>query len=121
MYMSIKRALDITLSLSGLLFLSPVFIAVIAAIKLDSSGPIRFKQKRFGIHKSYFDIYKFRTMRIDTPKDMPTHLLHNPDAYITKTGKFLRKTSLDELPQIINILVGQMSVIGPVNFKAATI
>lgn len=113
MYMPIKRALDIALSLLGLLFLSPVFIAVIAAIKLDSSGPVLFKQKRFGIHKSYFDIYKFRTMRIDTPKDMPTHLLPNPDAYITKTGKFLRKTSLDELPQIINILVGQMSVIGP--------
>ncbi|WP_278550360.1 sugar transferase, partial [Cloacibacillus evryensis] len=113
MYMPIKRALDITLSLLGLLFLSPVFIAVIAAIKLDSSGPVLFKQKRFGIHKSYFDIYKFRTMRIDTPKDMPTHLLPNPDAYITKTGKFLRKTSLDELPQIINILSGQMSVIGP--------
>ena len=113
MYMPIKRALDIALSLLGLLFLSPVFIAVIAAIKLDSPGPVLFKQKRFGIHKSYFDIYKFRTMRIDTPKDTPTHLLSNPDAYITKTGKFLRKTSLDELPQIINILVGQMSVIGP--------
>lgn len=113
MYMQIKRALDITLSLLGLLFLSPVFIAVIAAIKLDSSGPVLFKQKRFGIHKSYFDIYKFRTMRIDTPKDMPTHLLTNPDTYITKIGKFLRKTSLDELPQVINILTGKMALIGP--------
>jgi len=82
-------------------------------IKLDSKGPILFKQKRIGKDKEYFNILKFRTMSIDTPKDMPTHLLRNPDAYITNVGKFLRKTSLDELPQIINILKGEMTIIGP--------
>lgn len=109
----IKRLIDFTLSLIGLLVLSPVFILLMIAIKLDSKGPIFFTQKRVGIHKSYFNILKFRTMKIDTPKDMPTHLLANPDMYITKVGKFLRKTSLDELPQIINILKGDMSIIGP--------
>ena len=108
-----KRLIDFTLSLIGLLVLSPVFILLMIAIKLDSKGPIFFTQKRVGIHKSYFNILKFRTMKIDTPKDMPTHLLTNPDMYITKVGKFLRKTSLDELPQIINILKGDMSIIGP--------
>ena len=108
-----KRLIDFTLSLIGLLVLSPVFIILMIAIKLDSKGPIFFTQKRVGIHKSYFNILKFRTMKIDTPKDMPTHLLTNPDMYITKVGKFLRKTSLDELPQIINILKGDMSIIGP--------
>lgn len=97
----------------GLIVLSPVFLCLMAAIKLDSRGPVFFKQKRVGIHKTYFNILKFRTMRIDTPKDMPTHLLENPEQYITKVGKFLRKTSLDELPQIINILKGDMSIIGP--------
>jgi hypothetical protein len=82
-------------------------------IKLDSKGPILFKQKRIGRHKKHFNILKFRTMRIDSPKDTPTHLLENPEQYITKMGKFLRKTSLDELPQIINILKGNMSIIGP--------
>ena len=82
-------------------------------IKLDSKGPVFFKQKRVGIHKTHFYILKFRTMRIDTPKDTPTHLLENPDQYITRMGKFFRKTSLDELPQIWNILVGEMSIIGP--------
>lgn len=82
-------------------------------IKLESKGPVFFKQKRVGIHQSHFDILKFRTMRIDTPKDTPTHLLADPDQYITKIGKFLRKTSLDELPQIINILKGEMAIIGP--------
>ena len=76
-------------------------------------GPILFKQKRVGIHRSFFQIYKFRTMRIDTPKDVPTHMLENPEQYITKVGKFLRKTSLDELPQIFNILKGDMSLVGP--------
>lgn len=80
---------------------------------MDSKGPVLFKQKRVGIHKTHFNILKFRTMRIDTPKDTPTHLLYNPEQYITKMGKFLRKTSLDELPQIINILKGEMSFIGP--------
>lgn len=112
-YMKIKRMIDIILSLLGLIILFPVFLILIIAIKLDSKGPVLFKQKRVGINKSYFNILKFRTMRIDTPKDCPTHLLENPDQWITKVGKFLRKTSLDELPQICNIFVGQMSIIGP--------
>ena len=112
-YLKIKRLIDIVLSLLGLIILSPVFLILIVAIKLDSKGPVLFKQKRVGIHKSHFNILKFRTMRIDTPKDTPTHLLENPDQWITKVGKFLRKTSLDELPQIWNIYVGQMSIIGP--------
>lgn len=112
-YLKIKRLLDIVLSLTGLIILSPIFLLLILAIKIDSPGPILFKQKRVGIHKSHFNILKFRTMRIDTPKDTPTHLLENPDQWITKVGKFLRKTSLDELPQILNILKGEMSIIGP--------
>ena len=113
MYLKIKRLMDMVVSMIGLFVLSPIFVILILAIKLDSKGPVLFKQKRFGIHKSYFDILKFRTMRVDTPKDTPTHLLENPDQWITKVGKFLRKTSLDELPQIINILKGDMSIIGP--------
>ena len=109
----IKRIIDFILSLCGLIILSPVFIVLCIWIKLDSKGPILFKQKRIGINKSNFNIYKFRTMYIDTPKDMPTHMLANPDQFITRAGKFLRKTSLDELPQIINILKGEMSIIGP--------
>ena len=109
----IKRIIDFILSLCGLIILSPVFIILCILIKLDSKGPILFKQKRIGINKSNFNIYKFRTMYIDTPKDMPTHMLANPDQFITRAGKFLRKTSLDELPQIINILKGEMSIIGP--------
>lgn len=112
-YITFKRLIDIVLSLLGLIILSPVFLILIIAIKIDSKGPVLFKQKRVGIHKSHFNILKFRTMRIDTPQDMPTHLLDDPKQWITKVGKFLRKTSLDELPQIWNILVGQMSVIGP--------
>ena len=111
--MKIKRLIDIILSFIGLIILSPVFLILIVAIKLDSKGSVLFKQKRVGLHKSHFNILKFRTMRIDTPKDTPTHLLDNPDQWITKAGKFLRKTSLDELPQIINILKGDMSIIGP--------
>ncbi len=111
--MKLKRLIDIFLSLVGLIGLSPIFFMLIVGIKLDSKGPVLFKQKRVGINKRYFNILKFRTMRIDTPKDTPTHLLDNPDQYITKMGKFLRKTSLDELPQILNIFVGQMSIIGP--------
>lgn len=113
MYKKIKRILDMVLSLLGLIILSPFFLLLIIAIKVDSKGPVLFKQKRIGIHKTYFNILKFRTMRTDTPKDMPTHLLEDPEQYITKVGKFLRKTSLDELPQIINILRGDMSIIGP--------
>lgn len=113
MYRKMKRGIDFALALVGLVVLSPVFLVLIVAIKLDSPGPVLFRQKRVGIHKSYFQILKFRTMRIDTPKDTPTHLLKNPDQYITKVGKFLRKTSLDELPQIVNILKGDMAVVGP--------
>lgn len=109
----IKRIIDFVLALVGLIVLSPLFLVLCLWIKFDSKGPIFFKQKRVGKHKSYFNILKFRTMYIDTPKDMPTHLLQNPDQYITKSGKFLRKTSLDELPQIINILKGDMAIIGP--------
>ena len=112
-YLVIKRMVDIILSSIGIILLSPVIVALIVAIKLDSKGPILFKQKRIGIGKSHFNILKFRTMRMDTPKDTPTHLLANPEQYITKVGKFLRKTSLDELPQILNILKGEMSIIGP--------
>lgn len=113
MYPVIKRGIDILLSGIGLIVLSPVYLILMLAIKLDSKGPILFRQKRVGIGKSHFNILKFRTMRIDTPKDMPTHLLQNPEQYITKVGKFLRKTSLDELPQIFNILKGDMSIVGP--------
>ena len=113
MYKYVKRVMDFVLAFLGLLILSPIFLLLIIAIRIDSPGPILFKQKRVGIHKSHFMIYKFRTMRIDTPKDMPTHLLQNPEQYITKVGKFLRKTSLDELPQIINILKGDMAIVGP--------
>lgn len=112
-YLKIKRSIDIICSLVGLILLSPVYLIICIVIKVTSPGPILFKQKRVGLHKKYFNILKFRTMRIDTPKDMPTHLLSNPDQYITKIGKILRKTSLDELPQIINILKGDMSIIGP--------
>lgn len=112
-YLKVKRLIDIILSFLALIILSPVFLILIIAIKVDSKGPVLFKQKRVGIHKSHFNILKFRTMRIDTPSDMPTHLLENPDQWITGVGKFLRKTSLDELPQIINILKGEMSIIGP--------
>ena len=113
MYKFIKRILDIILSLCGMIVLSPLFLVLIIAIKLDSKGPVLFKHKRIGLHKKHFYILKFRTMRIDTPKDTPTHLLENPEQWITKVGKFMRKTSLDELPQIWNIFVGDMSVIGP--------
>ena len=112
-YIKKKEYLDIYLSLMALFFLAPVFLTLVIAIKLDSPGPVFFKQKRVGIHQKHFKILKFRTMRTDTPKDMPTHLLQDPDQYITKVGKFLRKTSLDELTQLINIVKGEMSIIGP--------
>ena len=108
-----KRPLDFILSLAGIIVLSPVLLVIIICIKMSSPGPIFFKQKRVGVHKTHFNILKFRTMRMDTPKDVPTHLLKNPDQYITGIGKFLRKTSLDELPQLFNILKGDMAVIGP--------
>lgn len=113
MYSMIKRLIDFILSLAALIVLSPLFIVLAVWIKLDSKGPVFFKQKRIGKHRTFFQIYKFRTMRTDTPSDMPTHLFDNPDAFITNSGKFLRKTSLDELPQLINIVKGEMSIIGP--------
>lgn len=112
-YMVFKRLMDLFFSILGLIILLPLFLILIVFIKIDSPGPVLFKQKRVGINKGYFNILKFRTMRIDTPKDTPTHLLENPDQWITRAGRFLRKTSLDELPQIINIIKGEMSIIGP--------
>lgn len=112
-YLKIKRIIDLLLSGFGLFILAPIFLIIFIAIKLDSRGPVLFKQKRFGIHKRYFNIMKFRTMSVEAPKDMPTHLLENPEQHITNVGRFLRKTSLDELPQIINIFKGEMSIIGP--------
>ncbi|MFI3620612.1 sugar transferase [Vagococcus fluvialis] len=109
----LKRIVDFLLSLSGIIVLSPILLILVIAIKIDSKGPVIFTQKRVGKNKKLFNIYKFRTMKIDTPKEMPTHLLENPDFFITNVGKFLRKTSLDELPQLFNILKGDMAVIGP--------
>ena len=113
MYQLLKRGIDIILSLTACILLLPLFLLLFLFIKLDSKGPIFFGQRRVGKGKKTFIMYKFRTMRIDTPHDMPTHLLENPEQYITRVGKFLRKTSLDELPQVIHILLGQMSIIGP--------
>ena len=108
-----KRLLDFVLSLAACIVLAPVMLVIAVWIKLDSPGPVFFRQRRVGAHKTHFNILKFRTMRGDTPHDVPTHLLKNADSYITKSGAFLRKTSLDELPQIYNILVGEMAIIGP--------
>ena len=108
-----KRILAIILSGCGIVVLAPVYLILAIAIKVDDPGPVFFRQKRVGIHKTHFNIMKFRTMKMETPRDMPTHLLKNPDQYIPKVGKFLRKTSLDELPQIFNILKGDMSIVGP--------
>lgn len=113
MYLTFKRIIDFILSLMGIVVLSPLLIFLAIWIKVDSKGPVFFKQKRVGKNKNLFDIYKFRTMLAETPSDMPTHLLNDPDAFITKSGNFLRKTSLDEIPQMINIVKGEMSVIGP--------
>ncbi len=112
-YMGIKRVLDFLISLVAFILLSWLLLILCIAIKIDDPGPILFRQKRVGIHKNYFHILKFRTMKTSTPKDMPTHMLSNPEQYITRVGKFLRKSSLDELPQIFNILAGQMSIVGP--------
>lgn len=109
----IKRILDIVLSLTGLILSSWLFLIIIAAIEIDDPGPVFFTQKRVGIRKKHFNLYKFRSMKMSTPHDTPTHLLDNPDQYITRVGRFLRKTSLDEIPQLINILKNDMSVIGP--------
>ncbi|NOU82464.1 sugar transferase [Paenibacillus sp. LMG 31459] len=112
-YIFIKQTLDFALALIGMLLLWPFFLIISILIKSTSRGPILFRQKRLGKNKKEFYILKFRTMRTDTPAEMPTHLLQDPDFFITKVGKFLRRTSLDELPQIINILKGEMSIIGP--------
>lgn len=109
----VKRGLDIFISGCAIIVLAIPMLIIAIVIKLDSPGPILFKQKRVGIHKTYFDILKFRTMYTDTPKDAPTHELKNAMSHITKVGKFLRKMSLDEIPQLFNIFTGQMSLIGP--------
>ena len=108
-----KRACDFILSLIGSIVLLPLFLILMIAIKLDSKGPILFRQERIGKNKKPFYILKFRTMKVEAPSEMPTHLLEDPELYITRVGGFLRKTSLDELPQLWNILMGQMSLIGP--------
>lgn len=108
-----KRLLDLILSGLGIVLLSPVFAVLAVAIKLDDPGPVFFRQTRVGIHKTHFQILKFRTMKMDSPRDVPTHLLDNPEQYITRVGRILRKTSLDELPQIFQIFTGKMAIIGP--------
>ena len=108
-----KRLMDIVLSGIALIPLSVVYLILAIAIKVDDPGPVFFRQKRVGLHKTHFHIMKFRTMKMETPKDMPTHLLKNPEQYITRVGGFLRKYSLDELPQIIQIFTGEMSIVGP--------
>lgn len=108
-----KRLIDLLLSACAIVVLSPVYLLICIAIVADDPGPVFFRQKRVGIHKTHFLILKFRTMKVSTPKDVPTHLLENPEQYITRVGKFLRKTSLDELPQIFQIFTGKMAVIGP--------
>ena len=108
-----KRLVDIVLSGIALIPLSVVYLVLAIAIKVDDPGPVFFRQKRVGLHKTHFEIMKFRTMKMETPRDMPTHLLQNPEQYITRVGGFLRKYSLDELPQIIQIFTGKMSIVGP--------
>ena len=109
----VKRIIDVILSLVGLILASWLYMLIMIAIEIDDPGPVFFSQKRVGIHKKYFQLYKFRSMKMSTPHDMPTHLLENPEQYITRVGKFLRKTSLDEIPQLWNILRGDMSFVGP--------
>ena len=109
----VKRCIDIVLSFGGLVVLSPVFLALSLWIFIDDPGPVFFTQKRIGKDKQYFKLHKLRSMRMDTPHDKPTHMLDNPEQYITKAGRFIRAHSLDELPQIWDIWVGNMSVIGP--------
>lgn len=113
MYSILKRLGDISISLIAITLFCPVFILIAIAIKLDSEGPVIFKQKRFGIHKKTFYVFKFRTMKVESPKYVATRDLQNPEEWITRVGAFLRKTSLDELPQLCNILVGDMSIVGP--------
>lgn len=112
-YKFFKRLMDIVLSFFALVFLSPIFLALALAIFIDDPGPVLFTQKRLGKNKRYFKVHKFRSMKMSTPHDVPTHMLENPEQYITKVGKFIRAHSLDELPQIWDIFIGNMSVIGP--------
>lgn len=109
----VKRCLDLIISALAIVLLSPLFLLIALCVKLDSPGPVFFRQKRVGLNKRYFTIYKFRTMRADTPGDVPTHKLQTPKSYITRVGRFLRRTSLDELPQLFNVLRGDMALIGP--------
>ena len=108
-----KRVIDKIISFIGLIVLSPIFLIIFIAIKIDDPGPVLFTQKRVGKNKQYFKLHKFRSMKMCTPHDIPTHMLENPEQYITKLGAFLRKSSLDELPQIWDIFIGNMSIIGP--------
>jgi lipopolysaccharide/colanic/teichoic acid biosynthesis glycosyltransferase len=109
----IKRFIDLVLSALGLIFLSWLYLILSIAIMISDPGPVMFSQKRVGIHKTFFQLHKFRSMKMSTPHDMPTHMLENPEQYITNIGQFLRKSSLDELPQIWDIFTGKMSIIGP--------
>lgn len=109
----IKRIVDIILSSLGLVILSPLYLIVMIAIEVDDPGPVLFTQKRVGKNKKYFKLHKFRSMKMSTPHDVPTHMLNNPDQYITRIGRFMRRTSIDELAQVWDIFVGNMSVIGP--------
>lgn len=113
MYPVVKRIIDVLLSALAIILLSPLLLGLALWVKCSSKGPVLFCQKRVGLHKTYFNILKFRSMYIDTPKDVPTHLLGNAARSITPAGRFLRRTSLDELPQLFNIFVGQMSIVGP--------
>ncbi len=114
MYVKVfKRLIDIILSGLGLLVLALPMLIVAVVIRCEDPGPVIFKQKRVGLHKKHFNLYKFRSMKMDTPHDMPTHMLSNPEQYILKVGGFIRRTSIDELPQLWNILKGDMSIIGP--------
>jgi O-antigen biosynthesis protein WbqP len=112
-YPYLKRPCDFVLALAGIVVLSPLLCALALWVRLDSEGPVLFRQKRIGRDKSHFYMYKFRTMRADAPSEVPTHLLEDPYSHITRAGRFLRRTSLDELPQLFNILSGRMSVVGP--------
>lgn len=109
----IKRILDIVLAGLALILLSWLFLLLAIVVYVDDPGPVFFSQKRVGIHKTHFQLHKFRSMKMSTPHDVPTHLLENPDQYITRIGRFLRKSSLDELPQIWDIFTGKMSIVGP--------
>lgn len=108
----VKRFLDIVLSLLGIVFFAPLMLATLLIIRIDDPGPVIFRQKRVGKNKELFELYKFRSMKLSTP-DIPTHLMHSPELYLTRTGSFIRRYSIDELPQLFNILKGDMSVVGP--------